>query len=139
MTILNMTTGSFAELDQRIHEPIVHDYFARLNQSDFTATANLFSEQGVLKPPFEKIITGRSAIAQYLEKEALGMKVFPIYVKTTISDQSYTQYQVQGKVKTNYFTVNASWLIDLNTMKEIVLVEIKLLESLSNLLAFKHY
>ena len=130
---------SFAELDPRINEPIIHDYFARLNQSDFIATANLFSEQGVLKPPFEKMITGRRAIAQYLEKEALGMKVFPIYIKTTMGDQNYTQYQIQGKVKTNYFAVNASWLINLNTTREIILVEIKLLESLSSLLELKHH
>ena len=134
-----MTTTSFTELDPRINEPVVHDYFVRLNQSDFIATAALFSEQGGLKPPFEGIITGRSAIAEYLEKEALGMKIFPTHMKTTMNDQSYTQYQVQGKVKTNYFTLNASWLINLNTVKEITLVEIKLLENLSDLLAFKHH
>ena len=119
----------FIELDPRTNEPVVHDYFVRLNQSDFTATADLFSEQGGLKPPFEKIIKGRSAIAQYLEKEALGIKVFPTHMKTMMSDQSYIQYQIQGKVKTNYFTVNTSWLINLNTAKEITLVEIQLLEN----------
>ena len=129
----------FIELDPRTNEPVVHDYFVRLNQSDFIATADLFSEQGGLKPPFEKIIKGRSAIAQYLEKEALGIKVFPTHMKTMMSDQSYIQYQIQGKVKTNYFTVNTSWLINLNTAKEITLVEIQLLENLSDLLAFKHH
>lgn len=130
---------TFIELDSKTNEPVVHDYFVRFNQSDFVATADLFSEQGSLKPPFEKIIKGRSAIAQYLEKEALGMTVFPTHMKTTMSEQNHTQYQVQGKVKTNYFTVNASWLISLNTMKEITLVEIQLLEKLSDLLAFKHH
>ena len=134
-----MKSMPFIELDTKTNEPVVHDYFTRFNQSDFIATADLFSEQGILKPPFEKIINGRTAIAQYLEKEALGMTVFPTHMKTTISDRSYTQYQVQGKVKTNYFTVNASWLINLNTEKEITLVEIKLLESLSDLLAFKNH
>lgn len=134
-----MTMIPFIELDPRTNEPVVHDYFVRLNQSDFIATADLFSEQGGLKPPFEKIIKGRSAIAQYLEKEALGIKVFPTHMKTMMSDQSYIQYQIQGKVKTNYFTVNTSWLINLNTAKEITLVEIQLLENLSDLLAFKHH
>ena len=129
----------FIELDPRTNEPVVHDYFVRLNQSDFIATADLFSEQGGLKPPFEKIIKGRSAIALYLEKEALGIKVFPTHMKTMMSNQSYVQYQIQGKVKTNYFTVNTSWLINLNTAKEITLVEIQLLENLSDLLAFKHH
>lgn len=134
-----MTMIPFIELDPRTNEPVVHDYFVRLNQSDFIATADLFSEQGGLKPPFEKIIKGRSAIAQYLEKEALGIKVLPTHMKTMMSNQSYIQYQIQGKVKTNYFTVNASWLINLNTAKEITLVEIQLLENLSDLLAFKHH
>ena len=127
----------FTELDQRMNEPIIHDYFTLLNQSNFIATANLFSEQGVLKPPFEKMILGRSAIAQYLEKEALGIKVFPTHIKTTTSDRNCNQYQVQGKVKTDYFTVNASWLIKLNVAKEITLIEIQLLENLVDLLAFK--
>lgn len=122
---------------EKINEPVVHDYFARFNQSDFVATSNLFSEQGSLKPPFEKVIQGRSAIAQYLAKEAPGMKVFPTSMKTAMVAQDCTQYQVQGKVKTNYFTVNTSWLIHLNTMKEITLVEIQLLEKLGDLLAFK--
>ena len=134
-----MKTMSFIELDLKTNEPVVHDYFARFNQSDFVATSDLFSEQGSLKPPFEKVIKGRSAIAQYLEKEAFGMKVFPTYVKTTMIAQDCTQYQIKGKVKTNYFTVHTSWLININSIKEITFVEIQLLEKLDNLLAFKNY
>ena len=126
------------ELDLKINEPVVQDYFARFNQSDFIATSDLFSEQGRLKPPFENVIKGRSAIAQYLAKEALGMKIFPTYMKTATIAQDCTQYQIKGRVKTNYFTVNTSWLINLNSMKEITLVEIQLLEKLDNLLAFKN-
>lgn len=129
----------FIKLDLKMNEPVVHDYFARFNQSDFISTSDLFSEQGSLKPPFEKVIKGRSAIAQYLAKEALGMKIFPTYVKTAMIAQDYTQYQIKGKVKTNYFTVNTSWLININTIKEITLVEIQLLEKLDDLLAFKSY
>ena len=130
---------SLIELYLKINEPVVHDYFARFNQSDFAATSGLFSEQGSLKPPFEKVIKGRSAIAQYLAKEASGMKVFPTYVKTAMITQDYTQYQIKGKVKTTYFTVHTSWLINLNSIKEITLVEIQLLEKLDDLLAFKNY
>ena len=133
-----MKTMSFIELDSKANEPVVHNYFVRLNQSDFVATSDLFSEQGSLKPPFEKAIKGRNAIAQYLAKEALGMKVFPSYIKTEIIAQDCTQYQIKGKVKTNYFTVHASWLISLNSTKEITLVEIQLLEKLGDLLPFKN-
>ena len=134
-----MKTMPFSELDLKINEPVVHNYFAQFNQSDFVATSNLFSERGSLKPPFENTIKGRSAIAQYLEKEAFGMKVLQAYIKTAMIAQDCIQYQVQGKVKTNYFTVNASWLISLNSIKEITFVEIQLLEKLGDLLAFKHH
>jgi len=133
-----MNTISYIELNSNITDSVVHDYFARLNQSDFNATADLFSEQGCLKPPFEKTIKGKRAIAEYLEKEAFGMELFPTYLKMMQHNQSCTQYQVKGKVKTNYFTVNASWLIDLSPEKEITFIEIKLLETLSSLLAFNH-
>ena len=133
-----MNTLSYIDLNSSATDSVVHDYFVRINQSDFNATADLFSEQGCLKPPFEKIIKGRSAIAQYLEKEALGMELFPTYLRMTQHSQLCTQYQVRGQVKTNYFTVNASWLIDLSPEKEIIFIEIKLLETLSNLLALNH-
>ena len=79
-----MTTTPFTELDLRINVSVIHDYFIQINQSDFIATANLFSEQGGLKPPFEKMITGRNAIVQYLEKEALGIKIFPTDRKSVV-------------------------------------------------------
>jgi hypothetical protein len=53
-----------------------------------------------------------------------------------LSDSTFTQYQVQGKVKTNQFTVNVNWLIQLNSIKEIILVEVKLVASLVELLDF---
>ena len=134
-----MKTIPLIEPGLKINEPVVHDYFTRFNQSDFVATSNLFSEEGSLKPPFEKVIKGRSAIAQYLSREALGMSAFPTFIKMAIIAHDSTQYQIQGKVKTDYFTVNTSWLINLNSARKITLVEIQLLEKLSDLLAFNNY
>ncbi len=119
-----------------IDELTIYHYFARLNNNEFIATSELFAEQGCLNPPFEKTVYGRDAIAQYLEKEAKGIEFCPIYGEMIMSDSTYTQYQIQGKVKTNQFTVNVNWLIQLNSMKEIILVEVKLVASLIELLNF---
>ncbi len=119
-----------------IHEPVIYEYFARLNNGEFTAAAELFAAQGCLNPPFDQQLQGRDAIAQYLEKEAKGIKFCPEDGAILMSDSNYTQYQIQGKVEMNWFTVNISWSIDLNAAKEIVLVEVKLLNSLDDLLSF---
>jgi ketosteroid isomerase-like protein len=60
-----------------IDEPIIHEYFARLNGNDFDAVAELFLEEGYLKPPFENLIKGRKEIAEYFAKEATGMIFCP--------------------------------------------------------------
>ncbi len=117
-----------------IDELIVYDYFVKLNSGQFIATTNLFSEDGWLKPPFEKPIQGRAAIAQYLQQEAGGMKFYPEQGELLTHDDSHTQYQIRGKVETSWFTVNIAWLIQLNAAKEIVSVEIDLLASLNELL-----
>jgi hypothetical protein len=121
---------------QGIHEPIIDEYFAKLNNGDFTATAELFSPQGYLNPPFDRQIQGRDAIAQYLAEQAKGIRFFPEHGKILTSDLSHTQYQIQGKVEMNWFTINISWSIELNAAKEIMLVEVKMLASLDDLLSF---
>ena len=125
------------EIDiQGIHEPVIYKYFERLNNGKFIATSKLFAEQGCLNPPFDNQIQGRDAIAQYLEKEAKGIRFCPEYGEILMSDFNHTQYQIQGKVEMNWFTVNISWSIDLNAANEIMLVEVKLLTSLEDLLSF---
>lgn len=129
---------------QGIDEAVIDEYFARLNNNEFIATAELFSEQGYLKPPFDKQLQGRDAIAQYLEKEAIGIRFLPEHgeILTIIDTASplepgdRTHYQIQGKVEINWFTVNINWSIELNPAKEIMLVEVKLLTSLDDLLSF---
>ncbi len=37
-----------------IHEPVICEYFTRLNNGKFIATAELFAAQGCLNPPFDK-------------------------------------------------------------------------------------
>ena len=127
-----------------IHEPVIYEYFARLNNGEFIATAELFAEQGYLIPPFDKQLQGRESIAQYLEKEAIGIRFLPecgeivasVDIPSRLEHNDHTQYQIQGKVEINWFTVNISWSIELNAVKEIILVEVKLLASLEDLLSF---
>jgi hypothetical protein len=145
----NMTTSSAEHLNikidiQGIHESVIYEYFVRLNNGEFTATAELFGKQGCLNPPFDNQIQGIDAIALYLGKEAKGIKFMPERGKiVTNVDAEYnlehgdrTQYQIRGKVEVNWFTVNIIWLIQINAAKEIILVEVKLLTSLEDLLSF---
>ena len=120
-----------------IEEPTITAYFRTLNQENFTATADLFTTSGCLNPPFEGSIVGRAAIAKYLETEARGMILCPEFGRLLIKDNDVAQYHIQGKVKTNYFTINVTWLFQLNLDREILLVEVKLLAALDELLKFK--
>jgi hypothetical protein len=64
------------------------------------------------------------------------MSFWPESGALLIRDDNLAQYHIQGRVKTNYFTINVSWLIQLNAAKEILLVEVKLLAALEELLKF---
>jgi hypothetical protein len=116
-----------------LYEPTIHKYFTSLNRGEFVTAAELFAEQGCLNPPFERSVQGRSAIAQYLKNEAKGMRFCPEQGQILTQDSKQTHYQIQGKVETNWFTVNVSWSIQLNSMKELVAVEVSLLASLTDL------
>ncbi len=119
-----------------IDDPVICGYFTTLNQGKFISTAALFSKQGCLNPPFEKPVQGRTAIAQYLAGEAGGMSFLPERGERLSGDHPHPLYYIQGKVKMPWFTVNVTWLIQLNAAQEIIIVDIKLLASLNDLLAF---
>ncbi|WP_310487282.1 nuclear transport factor 2 family protein [Chamaesiphon sp. VAR_69_metabat_338] len=136
---MNKSTASDLELLVKIEgidEPKIAAYFVRLNSGDFKDAAALFAERGQLAPPFENPIEGRAKIAAYLETEASGMSFWPESGMLLLRDDDLSQYHINGKVKTNYFTINVSWLIQLNADKEILLVEVKLLAALEELLKF---
>jgi hypothetical protein len=137
---VNQFTTNDLEVTTKIEgiaAPTIVAYFQSLNSSEFGAAAELFAECGRLAPPFDNPIEGRAAIATYLEKEARGMTMCPQSGTLLIDDLDLAQYHIEGKVKTNYFTVNVSWLIQLNTDKEILLVEVKLLAALTELIKFR--
>jgi hypothetical protein len=122
---------------ENIIEPHIYEYYLRLNSSDPHGVAQLFSEDGLLQPPFEKAICGRKAIAQYLETEAKAIEAWPKLGKVESLDDGSSVYQIRGHVKTSCFTVNVGWEIQLNAAKEIKFVGVKLLAELQDLLALK--
>jgi hypothetical protein len=121
-----------------INELNIRKYFALLNQCEFDSVAALFATQGYLQPPFDQIIQGRRAIAEYLERETRGMRFYPEFGKELVSNIDYTQSEISGRVETGFFTVSIKWLMQLNSVKEISSVEVKLLDSLSDLLNIKN-
>lgn len=117
--------------------PTIARYFETLNASEFTATSELFALNGQLKPPFEEPIAGSTAIAQYLEAEASGMKLFPRQGKSEIDEEGNTEFEIIGLVETSFFTVNVAWQFVLNPEAEILFVRVKLLASLQELVKMR--
>jgi hypothetical protein len=128
-----------------LQAPVIHQYFSSLNQLKFKAVANLFAEEGLLYPPFDRGICGRAEIYRYLEAEARDIQAFPEsstvrFRKSALqpkTEASSTVYRILGKVKTNYFTVNVGWSIEVSPDDEICSVRVKLLAELQDLLTLK--
>jgi hypothetical protein len=125
--------------------PVIHQYFANLNQLDFQAVANLFAPAGLLYPPFDRGICGRAEIYRYLEAEARDIQAFPEssslrFRKSALpsmAEAGSTVYRILGQVKTSYFTVNVGWSIELNPDDEILSVRVNLLAQMQDLLTLK--
>lgn len=130
----------------------LNGYFESLNQEAFGTTASLFSPRGMLIPPFTKPIQGQTAIANYLKKEAIGITLVPqsweevseqVDQSPSLEGQQLQNepcqsiYRIKGKVKTNLFTVNVAWTFQLNSEFMIEIAEVKLLASMTELIAMQ--
>jgi hypothetical protein len=122
---------------ENVIEPVIYEYYLRLNSGDFVGVSKLFSKNGSLHPPFEKKLCGREAIVQYLQAEAKGLEAYPKLGILSCGGDRSNLYEIQGYVKTSFFTINVCWLIELSDNREIVSVEVKLLAQLQDLLALK--
>lgn len=111
-------------------------YFASFNQGQFQQTAQLFSMQGKLVPPFDSPIVGRAAIEAYLEQEAAGMVAEPLESQIEHIDSDRLCIVVKGKVKTLVFKVNVTWTFWL-TSTAIDEVHIRLLTSIEELVKLR--
>lgn len=106
-----------------ISHPTILRYFETLNAGEFEATSELFDLEGAMQAPFESPIVGRSEIADYLQREAVGLQAFP---REGIAVPETTDYQITGKVQMPMFSVNVTWFFTLNDNQEITFTRIKL-------------
>lgn len=120
-----------------VTEPTILNYFTTLNAGEFTQTAALFAEDGLMYPPFESAIIGQDAIATYLDKEAQDIKAYPQQGISENLPDDHTQIQVTGKAETSWCGVNVLWLFILNRNKQIIEAKIKLLASPQDLLCLR--
>jgi hypothetical protein len=120
-----------------IHEPVISNYFLKLNQGDFIGVAQLFADEGCLCAPFQNEICGQEAICDYLQAEGLGMTAVPKSGSIELLPNGGTEHQLAGQVRTRLFAVNVAWTIKLNSAKQITSVTVKLLAELQELLGFR--
>jgi hypothetical protein len=120
-----------------ITEPTILRYFQSLNAGEFDATASFFANDGVMHPPFESGIVGPEAIANYLKKEAVDIKVYPRQGISETLEEGVIQFQVTGKAQTSWCGVNVLWQFVLNQQQEILYTKIKLLASPQELLKMR--
>jgi hypothetical protein len=136
-----MTVAKFSPLGEieisGVTEPTILNYFTTLNAGEFTQTAALFAEDGLMYPPFESAIIGQDAIASYLDKEAQEIKAYPQQGISENLPDHHTQIQVTGKAETSWCGVNVLWLFILNQNKQIIEAKIKLLASPQDLLCLR--
>lgn len=121
----------------KITEPTLLTYFNSLNAGDFTTTANLFAEDGVMYPPLDSAVIGKEAIAKYLEQEAKDLKAEPQQIVHEESADNHILFKITGLAHTSWCSVNVLWLFILNPKRNILEAKIKLLASPQDLLALR--
>lgn len=122
---------------ETITEPTILRYFSTLNAGDFTATAKLFAERGVMYPPIDSAVIGLEEIATYLQKEAQDIKAEPQQIESENLADNHIQIKITGKAHTSWCAVNVMWLFILNPKREILEAKIKLLASPQDLVALR--
>lgn len=139
-----MTQASFTETESPKQDigfigvdQQVQYYFEYLNAGEFQAAAELFHSTGVLYPPFGQAVVGQAAIANYLKREAEGMKLTPRQHQVELLETGDWQCEVRGTVQTVLFSVNVAWTFVLSNTTELISVKVKLLASLQELLNLK--
>lgn len=120
-----------------VTEPSLIRYFETFNAGDFEATSQLFAVDGALHPPFESVIEGRDAIAEYLKAEGKGITAQPQQKVSKQVLEGCTEMEVTGRVQTPWFGVNVAWLFTLNFQQEITFLKVKLIASPQELLKLR--
>ncbi len=129
-----MTVSQSSLIIDGVTHSVILRYFETINKGDFAATAQLFTSEGVLKPPFEVEVIGKEAITHYLETHAKGLQLYPQQGNPTILNDNYHQIDIIGKAEVSIFKVNISWKFTLDSHQKIASVVVKLLASPQELL-----
>ncbi|MEM6451432.1 MAG: ketosteroid isomerase family protein [Cyanobacteria bacterium P01_D01_bin.105] len=116
---------------------VVLRYFHSFNLGEYSQVASLFTEQGILYPPFEPPVVGPKKIADYLDKEADGMQVSLLSAKAEPLEQGRSQVDVTGKVTALVFKVNVTWRFELTSQHQIESVKVDLVATLEELLKIR--
>nr|QOH29892.1 orange carotenoid protein [Gloeocapsa sp. PCC 7513] len=121
-----------------IDNPTVLSYMQNMNAFDFEAAVALFTEDGVLKPPFKEPIVGQEDILAYMREECYGLKLIPERGVSEPAEGEFSQIKVTGKVQTPWFgdnvDINLAWRFLLNPQGQIFFVAIDILASPKELL-----
>ncbi len=125
-----MTTATVAPTIPGLTEPAIAAYFERINAGDYSAASRLFAADGRLYPPFEEPAIGPEAIAQYLAREAKGMKFFPGAARANGDG-----IRVLGRVQAPYFSLNVAWQFAIAPHGKLASTQIELLASPEELLS----
>jgi Orange carotenoid protein, N-terminal/Nuclear transport factor 2 (NTF2) domain len=121
-----------------IDNSTVLSYMENMNAFDFQEAVALFTEGGVLQPPFREAIVGQQNILAYMREECYGLKLIPMRGISEPAEATFTQIKVTGKVQTPWFGdsigINIAWRFLLNLQGKICFVAIDLLASPQELL-----
>ncbi|MBW4601086.1 MAG: hypothetical protein KME29_16285 [Calothrix sp. FI2-JRJ7] len=104
---------------------MIDKYILYFNQRNFTCLTQLFTESGILAPPFEPQIIGRRAIYQYLQS-SVQATFEPMFINYKKFGSARTQVDVSGTLKTDALTLKTDWTFLLNEDGKICLAQVKL-------------
>lgn len=138
-------TNNRAAISQRFDAPriafdyVVGSYFDSINQGLYRRTVSLFTNEGILAPPFQPQIIGRKQIYQYFQRQPSGLylevkerHISPFY-------NNRTKIEVFGQLITQRRDINVVWTFLLNNQAKITIAQTILLASLRELENLRSY
>ncbi|BAZ05580.1 hypothetical protein [Calothrix sp. NIES-3974] len=134
-----LITNSGAAISQKLEAPrialdyVVGSYFDSINQGLYRRTVSLFTNEGILAPPFQPQIIGRKQIYQYFQRQPPGLY---LEVKERHISPFYnhrTKIDVFGKLRSQRQDINVVWTFLLNNQAKITIAQTVLLASLREL------
>ncbi len=105
-------------------------YFQTLNGEKYKITANLFTEDGVLYPPFEEPIQGREEISNYLESYSKGYEFTPEEITIECANFGNSKYKVIGEMGNKILKVGVAWYFVLDKSGKIISLRMIIIASL---------